>query len=705
MKQFYKYILTLVAIFIATTNIWADCVIFSDGGSYDIMTGLASSKTKSFSVSNPQPSGVLTFSYSEQTAATGGATVTATFSDNSTQEIITKNNSRNQSYNFNGKIVKSLTFKGTGTLKKTISNVKLTRHTSISASTLSPFPLTAVGTTSDPQTITITYSNIGNNYNITSTNTNDFSISPLPFTYDKCAGEMQFAITFHPQGTTGGARYGSFTIAGDGNGKSNNNTSITINVSGTAKGFPEFTWKGNTQYYVDESLDLSNLWTTTSNETTPKYSIKRFTSTDTFGSADPHFTDATNTKILLSKEGELVLQMHQDASTTYSPLTKEVTITIVKHPTNFALNFANEYFVDDEINKSTFFTNATNSEVAIQVYDKTADNRALFTYNGSILKANGATLNADAETTTITVTQPETNKWTGKTLTKEVLVKKHPSDFIWLLKDTYYVDDVITSIFGKAANNLPTTITSSDPNIVKVEGNQLKALKAGKATITISQNIDRKWTAFTQTKEITILKHNIVATINPDNAVWNQLVTPNPFSAASTHPVSGQVSTFQDHDFNVAQQGNEHIALMDANTRIIQTYYTNGTVDFHITRPEDRKYNALNQTLTLIVNANENACTLLSDPTHYKIGMYENSNGVDFTLPGIGDVLTFQLWKNTAATLDVHVYGYNAAGTQVLDKKYENSSITTNENNPNNCSVQLSEDIVKIKIKAGGTLN
>jgi hypothetical protein len=65
----------------------------------------------------------------------------------------------------------------------------------------------------------------------------------------------------------------------------------------------------------------------------------------------------------------------------------------------------------------------------------------------------------------------------------------------------------------------------------------------------------------------------------------------------------------------------------------------------------------------------------------------------------------FAITKNTAATQDVHVYGYNAAGTQVLDKKYENSSITTNENNPNNCSVQLSEDIVKIKIQAGGTLN
>ena len=729
MNQFYKYILTLVVVLMTTTPAWADCVIFSDGGSYEVMNGWSQRKEKNFTNIPALPAGLLTFTYSASGAATGGVDVTATYSDGTSEKILNSSKVSNPSHNFNGKIVTKLTFKGTlGTLKKTISNVKLTRHTSISASpaTLS-FPLTAVEATSATQTVTITYSNIGNNYSITSTNTNDFSITPLPFTYDQCSGTMQFAITFHPQGTTGGARSGSFTIAGDGNGKSNNNTSVTINVSGTAKGFPEFTWKGNTQYYVDESLDLSNLWTTTSNETTPKYSIKRFTSTDTFGSADPHFTDATNTKILLSKEGELVLQMHQDASTTYSPLTKEVTIKIVKRPTDFTLNFANEYFVDDEINKSTFFTNATNSEVAIQVSDKTADNRALFTYNGSILKANGATLNADAETTTITITQPETYKWTGKTLTKEVIVKKYPTEFRWLLQDTYYVGETITSIFTKTNNSLPSTITSSDPTIVKVENNQLIALRAGKVRITVSQAVDRKWVAFTHEKEITIikrntnfqlllgttyyvddriaksniyskanenplpvsivsskpnileydattqqliarnagkatitvsqakdttwtdfnqslevtiLKHNIVATINPDKAVWNDLVT-NPFAATSTHPVSGQVTPIDNDNFNVEQRGNEHIALMDANTRNIQTYYTNGTVDFLITRPEGRKYNALNQTLTLHVKQSTVNCPVLEDNDERYWSTINNSR--TYTIPsGTPDSLFFQ---------------------------------------------------------------
>ncbi len=728
MKQFYKYILTLVVVLLTATPAWAECDLINSSTQIRIPwknasendNGRVSSETYAFN----GPCGILTFDYRLDASlnASNWHKITVQGLNTNNQWIDIANtgeifNSGTKQAKFDissyANTITAIRFKrnarsggflGANNGKKDvlISNIKLIRHTSISASpaTLS-FPLTAVGATSAAQTVTITYSNIGNNYSITSTNTNDFSISPLPFTYDKCGGEMQFAITFHPQGTTGGARSGSFTIAGDGNGKSNNFTSITISVNGTAKGFPEFTWKGNTQYYVDESLDLSNLWTTTSNETTPKYSIKRFTSTDTFGSADPHFTDATNTKILLSKEGELVLQMHQDASTTYSPLTKEVTIKIVKHNTNFSLNFANEYFVDDEINKSTFLTNATNSEVAVQVSDKTADNRALFTYNGSILKANGATLNANSETTTITVTQPETYKWTGKTLTKEVIVKKYPTVFSWLLQNTYYVGETITSIFTKTNNSLPSTITSSDPTIVKVENNQLIALRAGKVKITVAQAVDRKWVAFTHEKEITIikrntnfqlllgttyyvddriaksniyskanenplpvsivssnsnileydettqqliarnagkatitvsqakdttwtdfnqslevtiLKHNIVATINPDKAVWNELVT-NPFAATSTHPVSGQVTPIDNDNFNVEQRGNEHIALMDANTRNIQTYYTNGTVDFLITRPADYKYNALNQTLTLTVNASTESCDIFTDPT------------------------------------------------------------------------------------------
>ena len=637
MKQFLRYILTLVVILLTTTPAWAECVLINSSTQIKIPwknasendNGRVSSETYAFN----GPCGILTFDYrlDADFNASNWHKITVQGLNTSNQWIDIANtgeifNSGTKQAEFDissyANTITAIRFKrnarsggflGAYNGKKDvlISNIKLIAHTSISASpaTLS-FPLTAVGATSAAQTVTITYSNIGNNYSITSTNTDDFSISPLPFTYDKCGGTMQFSITFHPQGTTGGARFGSFTIAGDGNGKSNNNTSITINVSGTAKGFPEFTWKGNTQYYVDESLDLSNLWTSSSNETTRKYSIKRFTSTDTFGSADPHFTDATNTKILLSKEGELVLQMHQDASTTYSPLTKEVTIKIVKHTTNFALNFANEYYVDDEINKSTFFTNSTNSEVAIQVSDKTADNRALFTYNGSILKANGATLNANSETTTITVTQPETYKWTGKTLTQQVWVKKH----------------------------------------------------------------------------------EVRAHINPSTAVWNDIVD-NPFSASSTHKVVGTVTPI--NGFSVAQEDNAHIGQLDPNTYNIQTYHTSGTAHFRVTRPADRKYQALNQVVGLTVGQSSETCpltiynyssangqTTYDSNKEYAVGYHDDPSGFLFDLSDAGDILSLDVRKQGLAVDDSYLYviGYDEKGQNetTLMTLSNRDDITTN---------------------------
>ena len=368
------------------------------------------------------------------------------------------------------------------------------------------------------------------------------------------------------------------------------------------------------------------------------------------GSANPNLVisyDPINKKVTGLNSGTATITFVQKETSTHYTDTLRCTITVSKRTTDFALNFANEYFVDDEINKNTFFTNSTNGEVAIQVSDKTSDNRALFTYNNGILKANGATLNANAETTTITVLQAENYKWTGKSLTKDVIVKKYPTDFTWLLKDTYYVDDVITSIFSKTNNSLPTTITSSDPNIVKVEGNQLVALNAGKAAITISQATDRKWVAFTQTKEITVLKHDIVATINPNTAYWNELVS-NPFSATSTHPASGQVTKID--NFTVTQQNNEHIAKLNNANYNIQTYYTNGDVNFLITRPADYKYNALNQTLTLTVNANW-GCNLTLSAYSTETGTGDNSTSGTVTLNGAGDLLSFNYKLNSTANV------------------------------------------------------
>ena len=132
MKQFLRHIFLLLALFMATTNVWADCVIFSDNGSYEMMTSGSSSKSKEFTISNPCPCNQLVFTNKHNSSwATGGVKVTITYSDGSTDEE-TKGNGTH-TINLNRKIVTKLHFKGTGTLKKTLSAITLTQASYVDA--------------------------------------------------------------------------------------------------------------------------------------------------------------------------------------------------------------------------------------------------------------------------------------------------------------------------------------------------------------------------------------------------------------------------------------------------------------------------------------------------------------------------------------------------------------------------------------------
>ena len=216
--------------------------------------------------------------------------------------------------------------------------------------------------------------------------------------------------------------------------------------------------------------------------------------------------NSTTNKITALNSGTAIIKFTHKSTDVYTSKVASCTITVNKNTSYFTLNFAGEYFVDDQIAKSTFLVSPTNTEVAISV----TDSKGYFSYTNDNLIANCPTpLPADNDRTTITVTQPENYKWTSYSLNKTVTVKKYTTEFSWLLQPTYLVGEEITSIFNKSANGLSSTITSSDPTIVEVVDNsKLVAHRAGKVTIAIEQTVDRKWTAFRETKEITINKRN-----------------------------------------------------------------------------------------------------------------------------------------------------------------------------------------------------
>ena len=133
MKRIFTNLFLLATLFLASTNLNAQTYIINDGGSYEVMNGWSISKTKTFTISNPRPCDQLTFDNSQSTdwwsPATGGVTVTATYTDGTSSEIASGKGNGSHSVSLNRKIVKELSFKGTGTLKKTISNIKLTMAT------------------------------------------------------------------------------------------------------------------------------------------------------------------------------------------------------------------------------------------------------------------------------------------------------------------------------------------------------------------------------------------------------------------------------------------------------------------------------------------------------------------------------------------------------------------------------------------------
>ena len=293
------------------------------------------------------------------------------------------------------------------------------------------------------------------------------------------------------------------------------------------------------------------------------------------------------------------------------------------------------------------------------------------TYNHTQVGTHNATLTISNGTYSYTLTL------------KGHTIDKNTANFSWVAINntgsntgTWYVDDSASllscyNLKDQNGNTLSNanfhnniTFTTSAPNVIAIENGNMVAKNAGTATVTAHFAGTSEWKTFTKELNLTILKHNIVATINPNNAVWNDLIT-NPFSATSTHPIKGQVTPIP--TFTVTQQDNKHIALMDVNSRNIQTYYTNGDVNFLIKRPADYKYNALNQTLTLTVNQSNETCYILEDLTERK---WDTNDSEEYTIPsGTPDSLFFQA-KRTA------ILGFSNSTNFYAQYRTENGSWT-----------------------------
>ena len=562
MKQFLRYILTLVVVLLTTIPAWAaDCTYTRSltGGTYtsrDFNQTICSTTSEA-------PNVAVRIKYTiklESTFLGKDLTYTLYAIDSSGQQYqiasdLTVGNGKTvtveKSFNFNKDItsykIDQTNSKFGGNRKIIISNVTVTYKYAPSLTT-DKTSLKIIDTpvgSSSSVSFSVNYQNSTNNVTLTADESSDvnnsFSISPTSKSITDCSNTTNYTITFSPQSEQTNAT-ATYIISGNG-------TSLTVTVTATsfATVEPEYTCNIADSYMVDDpAIDLNQLWTSTS-PAQKNYNIVSWTPS---GSNNTNAVQPaiTNNFLSLGQAGTIVLSLSQVETAGYYAGSDTKTILIKKYDTNtITNNLATNYMVDDVV--------------------------------------------AEA--------------------------------------DIYTIDN----------NEVPVEIISGNNNVLKFENGRLKAIGAGTTTLSVKQSETYKWVERTATKTITVHKYDITASINPDNAVWNQLVTPNPFSASTQHKFSSATSAVT--GFTVTQQNNEHIAKLNNANYNIQTYYTNGDVHFLITRDEDYKYNALSQTLTLHVNQSTENCPVLEDNNERSWGTINNS-GI-YTIPsGTPDSLFFQ---------------------------------------------------------------
>ena len=169
-------------------------------------------------------------------------------------------------------------------------------------------------------------------------------------------------------------------------------------------------------------------------------------------------------------------------------------------------------------------------------------------------------------------------------------------------------------------------VVSFDPNTKQVVG-----LNSGSATITFVQKQNATHEYVAKSFEVTVEKNAIDAWIVRGDAVLNELIE-------SAFTVTDGL------DFNVESKNTDIAQYIEGNK--IQTYFTEGTAQFIVTRDEDYKYVRLTKEFDFVVKKSQDVCYLVENKTasaKYELGNTGESFSEEvFTLNGKGDVLNFE---------------------------------------------------------------
>ena len=270
--------------------------------------------------------------------------------------------------------------------------------------------------------------------------------------------------------------------------------------------------------------------------------------------------------------------------------------------------------------------------------------------------------------------------------------------------------DIPSSI--ASANEAIDAYTSSNSANVRVSGSKgsfaLRARRPGEITLTAHSEGSCMYSTAEDTKTIKvdscaqdiIWEQNLAGLSTEEDGTISRRITLNAYAVDSNNVETGRVITY-------SLPANTSFASIENGNELVLTG-TGSVVLTASTASDDTIYAQAQASKLVRVRVYGTGCgSEIVDMDQHAVGAYDNNKGKQYgdvtPLPPIDKIYVRVGKYSDVATQTLYIYGYNASGTETTLASYGVGSLTTSGDDKELSNI--SEDICRIKIKAGGTIS
>lgn len=320
-------------------------------------------------------------------------------------------------------------------------------------------------------------------------------------------------------------------------------------------------------------------------------------------------------------------------------------------------------------------------------------------------------------TATITGTIAEGATWSSGSQTKTLTVTKLSDAVTWNMPTAedgkihvWAESDIPSSI--ASANEAIDAYTSSNSANVRVSGSKgsfaLRARRPGEITLTAHSEGSCMYSTAEDTKTIKvdscaqdiIWEQNLAGLSTEEDGTISRRITLNAYAVDSNNVETGRVITY-------SLPANTSFASIENGNELVLTG-TGSVVLTASTASDDTIYAQAQASKLVRVRVYGTGCgSEIVDKDQHAVGAYDNNKGKQYgdvtPLPPIDKIYVRVGKYSDVATQTLYIYGYNASGTETTLASYGVGSLSTSGADKELSNI--SEDICRIKIKAGGTIS